>query len=372
MKLAPTSENLFNIIIKTTNYCCLSCDYCYMESHQSQQEKSVIKLDTISKLIKNYTNLLTKSNIDSNNKVIKLTWHGGEPLLAGISFFKDVIKLQKELIPKSFKVINAITTNGVEINDEWINLFKKENFQVGISLDGPEHIHNIHRKYRSNRGSFDKVMEGVRLLQKSGIPFGILTVITPELAKNSKDVFDFLIQNNIKNINFIPYTSPTGWLSNDDYSEFLTSFFDLWFDLDNPNFYVRDFVNIISRIFGRESNLCEYTNCFGNYLGLDTNGDIYMCDLLIGNPLFMLGNIHNQGLDEIMNSMNYKELKLLARQNSPSCQKCDFFSICTGGCMYRRFLDNNILPGKDIYCLSRKKLITHIILRLNEIEKKCI
>lgn len=373
MKLANASDNLFNVIIKTTNYCCLNCDYCYMESHQCQQKNTVISLETITKLIKDYISLISKnSNATYNDKIIKLTWHGGEPLLAGIEFFKNVIEIQNELIPSSFKVVNSITTNAVEINDEWIRFFEKENFQVGISLDGPKHLHNIHRKDRNNNGSYDRVMDAIKLVQKSNIPFGTLTVITPELAKSSRDVFNFLISNNIKSVNFIPYTSPTNSLSNEEYTNFLTSFFDLWFELDDPSFYVRDFANIIPRIFGRESSLCEYTNCFGNYLGLDTNGDVYMCDLLIGNQTFLMGNIHNQSLEEVMNSSSYEQLKLSARQNSPSCQKCEFFSICTGGCMYRRFLNNNMFPGKDIYCLSKRDLITHIMLRLNEVEKRCV
>lgn len=359
MKTAPTNESLYNIIIKTTNFCCLKCDYCYIEPHQSKFPDNVLSLEIVKRILLNYIEII--HNSQSHNKVIKLTWHGGEPLMAGLPYFREIVKLEKELIRPPYKVINSITTNGTLINIEWINFFKEEKFQIGISLDGPEYFHNLHRKYPSGTGSFDNVFHAIGLLKEHNVPFGILTVIHSELSKNPKKIFDFIVLNELKNVNFIPYTTPTDWLSPDEYADFLIQLFDLWYELDDPAFYIRDFVNILARIFGSESNLCEYSNCFGNYVGLDTNGDVYMCDLLIGNSDFLLGNVMEHSLATILSSTKYQKTKLSASKNAPSCQECLFFMICTGGCMYRRYLENSSLPGKDIYCSSRKRLISHIL-----------
>ena len=368
MELAPANNNLNNIIIKTTNHCCLKCDYCYIESHQSKSAPVTIDLEKIKKLIIEYLQL----NINSGDNTIKLIWHGGEPLLAGLSYFKKIVEIEKKLVLPPYRIVNSITTNAVELDSEWISFFKENNFQLGISLDGPQNIHDKHRKFFSGAGSFEKVMEAIKTLQKFDMPFGVLTVITSETAKRPNELFNFFLSNKIFNINFIPYSTPAEWLSPTEYSCFLTNFFDLWFDLNNPEFYVRDFSNIIARIFGLESSMCEYSNCFGNYLGLDTNGDIYMCDLLIGNKRFLIGNIKNDTLEQVLTSPQFTMLQKIARKNSPSCQKCPLFLICTGGCMYRRFLGNSALPGKDIYCSSRKKIILHILDKLNKFDKGVI
>ncbi len=365
MKTAPTNENLYNIIIKTTNFCCLECDYCYIEPHQSKFAKSVLSLEIVTRILLDYLEIINNQDA-KNNRIIKLTWHGGEPLMAGLPYFREIVKLEKKLIKPPYKVINSITTNGTLLDMEWIEFFKRENFQVGISLDGPEYFHNLHRKYHSGIGSFDKVFNAITLLKEQNVPYGILTVITSELSKNPKKIFDFFVSNELKNVNFIPFTTPSNWLSPDEYTNFLIQFFDLWYKLDDPTFYIRDFVNILARIFGNESNLCEYSNCFGNYLGLDTNGDIYMCDLLIGNSDFLLSNIMESSLQNILSSEKYKKMKLIASKNAPSCQTCLYFMICTGGCMYRRYLATNSLPGKDIYCSSRKSLISHMLYTLEQ------
>ena len=367
MEIAPASEKLFNIIIKLTSHCCLACDYCYIGPHQSQYGAKVMSLKMIEKALNDFLELVKDDRgADIDSKTIKLTWHGGEPLLAGLSYFKEIIDLEKSVIPSSFRVTNAITSNGVKFDKDWVDFFKKENFQIGISIDGPQHVHDLHRKTKKGEGSFRQVMSTIKMLKEANIQFGALSVISSESAKNPDYLFKFFIEEDIKNLNFIPYTTFSEWLSPKEYTKFSIRFFDLWYELDDPGFYIRDFANIIARIFGRDSNLCEYTNCFGNYLGLDTNGDIYMCDLLIGQSEFLLGNIQNISLGKAIESKRYTDLKSKARINAPSCNNCQYFLVCTGGCMYRRYLKNSILPGKDIYCSTRSSLITHIAQTLDK------
>lgn len=370
-ELAPASEKLLTVILKTTNFCSLACDYCYVRPHASKTPSNVMSPDVVAKTIKDYTTIAEKcGGTDIDGRTVKLTWHGGEPLMAGLSYFQNVMDIERSLINSPCRTVNSITTNGTRIDEEWAGFFKEEKFQVAVSLDGPEHIHNSHRRFPNGEGSYQSVMDGIDHLRKGKVPFGVLTVVSKELVREPDVFFDFCIEHKLKNIAFIPYTTTKDWLSASDFAEFSIRFFDLWYDLDDPEFYVRDFANIMARIFGREGSLCEYKNCFGNYLCIDTNGDVYMCDLLIGNPEMYLGNVMETSLREILSSPKYHNLKNLARTNSPACDNCNFFSICTGGCMYRRYLENGNIPGKDIYCSARQRLISHILKRLEESEIK--
>lgn len=370
MKLAPASENLWTVILKTANFCSLGCDYCYVRPHAANFSAQIMPLRMVRKVITDYAALAARQRgADEDNRTIKITWHGGEPLMAGLPYFQRAVDLEESLVTSPARVVNSITTNGVPLDEDWVEFFKEHRFQVAVSLDGPEEIHNAHRRYPEGAGSFDAVMKGIHLLRSFGVHFGVLTVITKELARVPERYFDFCVEHGLKNIAFIPYTTTSEWLPVTDFADFSIRFFDLWYESDDPQFYVRDFANIISKIFGRESSLCEYRSCFGNYLCVDTTGDVYMCDLLIGNKDMFLGNIMETSLQDLLDSPKYTELKALARTSSQSCDACELFPICTGGCMYRRYLGSRGLPGKDIYCTARQKLIAHIFNRLEESEK---
>lgn len=369
MRIAPASEKLFNVVVKVANYCPLCCEYCYIRPHNAASDSSLMPLTVVQKAIEDFLSLAGSAQASGpDGKTVKLTWHGGEPLLAGAAYFRDVLAIQERLIQAPYRCTNAITTNGVLINSEWIDIFRAGQFEVAVSLDGPASIHNKYRKTTDGTGSFDKVMAGIGLLQDAAIPFGIMAVVTPEATLQPESLLEFFVSHGLKNLNFIPYTTKFKWLPATDFTDFSIRLFNAWFDRDDPDLYIRDFGNLLARIFGRESNLCEYTNCFGNYLALDTNGDVYMCDLLIGTEQFLLGNICSQTFAQLLSSQQYMALKVLARRNTPTCRRCPFFLICTGGCMYRRYLSGK-LPGRDIYCQTRRYLISHILTRLEEIDK---
>jgi uncharacterized protein len=151
-----------------------------------------MSLELIRKALCDYLVLVqSERGADVNSRTIKFTWHGGEPLLAGISYFREILDLQRSTVPSTYRVVNALTTNGVEINEEWIDFFLKENIQIGVSIDGPKYIHDAHRKWKGGKGSFDDVMRGIALLKESRVSFGTLGVVSSESAANANDVFDF-------------------------------------------------------------------------------------------------------------------------------------------------------------------------------------
>ena len=369
VEFAPSKDTLFNLVLKVVNHCSLRCDYCYMERHNSSQTPLTMPLELVYRLLKDYWDNTLRNYSGGRLPALNVTWHGGEPLLAGLTFFREVVEIERRITGSLSSVVNYISTNGVHMTEAWAKFFKDHEFHVGLSVDGPKKLHDAHRIFPGGLGSFDRVMDGISILRQEGTPFGVMLVLTDANVHSAPQVFDFLLANNLKTITLIPYTSENSWLAVEKYADFSITFFDLWWEHDDPQFFVRDFAHIIASIFGRESNLCEYRNCFGNYLAVDPNGDFYMCDLLMGNPEFHIGNAWSSSLSTVLGGEKYGRLRELGRRNNAQCQCCDVFLICTGGCMYRRYLGERALPGKDIYCIARRRLIRHIFRRIEETER---
>jgi uncharacterized protein len=369
VKMSHSNEKLLSAILKITNSCPLSCDYCYMRPHSSKSKIEVMSREIIKKTLSDYVTIAQhERGSGKDGRGMRLVWHGGEPLEVGIPFYRWICTTEHALVPESFSIANCLTTNGILIDHNWINFFRDSKFEVGISLDGPSLLHNSHRKFPDGQGSYEQVMKGIALMKEANLPFCILTVVSREMAEEPEAYFNFCINNGLKNIALLPYTTNHDWLSALDFARFLMRFFDLWYERDDPEFYVRDFENILSLIFGLKSNLCEYTDCFGKYLCMDTNGDTYMCDLFLGNKEMYLGNVMECSLIEMLDSRRYTDLKEIAIKNTVNCQKCKFFSICTGGCVYQHYIRQQTPTENNIYCLARKVLISHIFQKLQESE----
>jgi uncharacterized protein len=364
--MAGVCKKLYSVILKTTNSCSLACDYCYINRHNSGLRHTIMPLELVRKVIVDYMAITDK--LQGSEAALLFTWHGGEPLLAGMEYYEEVMKMQRCILPRSCEVLNCITTNAVVLDQRWIDFFAKNNFRVAVSLDGPEHIHNRHRFFSSGKGSFAHVMKAINLLKENNIDFGVLSVITEDLAREPQSFFEFCLAEEIFEVGFNPYITDTRWLSANEFADFNIRLFDLWYDLNNPDFRIREFADIIARIFGRRGNSCENEHCFGTHLSIDVNGDIYACDILIGNSDMYLGNAKEMNLDEVVTSSKYNRLKQLSAISLKACVKCRFYHVCQGGCMYRRYIEHKRLPGKDIYCSAKKKLISHIYHRLKETE----
>ncbi|RPJ63560.1 MAG: radical SAM protein [Dehalococcoidia bacterium] len=354
-----------DLIIKTTSACNLSCDYCYIQSYNNGISNKVMPLKITTKIIKDYTQLATDfGTADEEENTLYLFWHGGEPTLAGKTYFTEVLNIEKYFSTSPHNIKNGIVTNAISLDIDWVNFLKENDFMVSVSLDGPEQIHNLHRKYPNGNGSFNEVMRSLKLLQEYDVPFGLLNVITKDLAAQPQLFFDFLISQNLQDIALIPYQKSDDFLLPNDWADFMISLFDLWFDLDNPKFHIRDFTNIISGIFDRPKTLCEYNNCLINHLCIDTNGDVYICDMFIGNSNMLLGNITETNFKDLLESDKYIYLQNATKNHHEECLSCEYFRICGGGCFYRRFISPHGIAGKDIYCAARKKLISHILQKI--------
>lgn len=365
-ELHNSNELVLNsIVLKITNYCNLCCDYCY-RSNDYVSKPEVMALDTVEKIISSYANLIdSRKNVP---KTMYLIWHGGEPLLAGLDYFHKIIEIEKKYTRAGYKIFNAVQTNGTLINDEWASFFKENDFSVGISMDGPEEIHDIHRKSKNNRSSFETIYPNLLLLKERKIPVSIISVITKESVEHCQKVFKFFDELEIPFVDFIPcfMNKDEMTLNVESYSKFMIELFDLWTASSNKDLIIR-FLNDIKKkndILKTGKGIicvgCELIGRCGENFSIQTNGDIYWCECLSTIERFKIGNIKEINLNDIQKSEKFNIFKSICNEINQECFACEVFHICKGGCLNRR-LPESTNDNKDYYCKARKEIIGHIL-----------
>ncbi len=356
------------ILVKPVSYLCnLSCSYCfYKKTGLIYPDAKVMDLKTLEFSIKKFMEY-------SEGEKIYFCWQGGEPLIAGIDFYYNVIELQKKYGKSGQIVGNSIQTNGILIDKKWLNLFKNYKFFIGLSIDGPAEIHNFYRKYRSGKNSFEDVFGKFKILKENQIEFNILSTIGEETAKFPDEILKFFIKNDIGYLQFIPAIDKKGdkickfSLKPETYEKFLKRIFDLWWNDGNPIFSIRFFDNLIEVLLGIEPSSCIFKKRCGEYLVLEHNGDIYPCDFFV-MPEFKIGNVFLDEIDKIYERLRkFGELKEI---QPDECKNCEWNFICNNGCLWFRYVKNGKLDGPDYFCDAYKKFFPYSIPLLKDLIRR--
>ena len=353
-------------IIKVVGTSCnLRCAYCFYEGQQSSN-LDVMNETVLSAII----DRLYKTDV----KAIQFVWHGGEPLLAGIQYYKKIIRLQQKLSTTDKSIRNSIQTNGTLVTKEWANFLAKNDFGVGVSLDGPEHIHNYVRVNASNRGSHKKVMEGVDRLRDAGIHTGAIAVINSYSVRFPQEIFDFFYSHKLPfSINecVAAHSDPQSVkelaVEPFDYARFLIEVFDLWLKTEDPEISVRPITDFVRSVAGKKPRLCNFTGSCHKYLTIDTNGDVYPCEGYRKNE-YLLGNLITASFEDISKSANYQNYYARRKNMLHSCGECKWVSICKGWCMRTMEINPSTLDTpRQRYCDALKFIFTTISSRLNSL-----
>lgn len=344
------------LIVKCVGTSCnIRCDYCFYHD-KNQGVKEIMSDRVLEKLIKDALNL--------NQKVCTFIWHGGEPLLAGLDFFERVVVYQKKYNLGSNLIDNRIQTNGLLITDEWLDLFVRNNFIVGVSIDGPGIVHDRYRKDVNGKGTFDRVIKNIRKAQAAGLDIGAIAVVTSFSVNFPNEIYRFFISNGLKKLSFNPAfeINCDGEIidfsvSPDDYSRFLLRIVDLWTQDDDPEIKIRQIHEPLrGLLFGRPT-VCTYCGGCAQSIDILPNGDVTPCHESIDDQIFVLGNLVNHSLREILSSSFYETYEKYAREVPRSCRTCRWFAICHGGCSHHRRLTTTCgYLEKYIYCDSRRKV----------------
>jgi uncharacterized protein len=295
-----------------------------------------------------------------------LYWHGGEPLLANLEFFRNARKLQDEFFPTNIEVVNTIQTNGMLLNDEWATMIKENQYGVCVSLDGPPEIHDAWRRTKNNKGTFANVVHSIETLQINGISPSILSVISPEALPHGARIYSLFRKLGCVWMDFMyPFYSridntidqqinPSQW------GEFLVDVFDAWMAEENPSVTVRLLEDMCMMLLDGRTQMCiSGTDC-SYVITVYPNGNVYICDDLLSYGDSLLGNIHQVDLATISRHPLLMRLHNRDFLFGSECKACDLFSRCKGGCTLFRAREQNDFQAKHFYCASQRRIITHI------------
>ncbi len=357
-----------SVLIKTSDSCNLACSYCYATTRTAKiSQDNFLSLDTTKRIFQETTNFF------GNVKNINYIWHGGEPLLLGLDYFKNIVERQRYYKETGFKLTNSIQTNGILIDENWAKFFYDSDFSVGVSIDGLPDLHNKVRKFPNHENSYYRVLEGIKCLKSENVKLGGLCVITNQSVLFSKEILENFVNLGIKKIDFLPFVdfdnndqTTSLSLAPKELYDFLGSAFDYWFKLDDPDFEIRIFENIILGLLGEKISLCSFNGNCNQFISINANGDVYHCDFFVGNNSFCFGNIMNDSLGFILTGARYIEYQEIVTHLPKMCGHCKWKKICNGGCTYHRWIRNKNFSDKYYFCESRKLLFDHIQSTINQ------
>ena len=362
------TDREFQIFAKPVSGACnLQCSYCYYSSENKIFVDSAVKrMDDV--LLENYIMQHIEATTDD---LVMFSWHGGEPTLAGIDFYRKAIIFQKRHLPAGKELINGIQTNGTLLNDEWCKFFSEENFLVGISIDGTEETHNQFRLKLNGKGTFNDVVNGYMLLLKYGVTAEILCVVNSSNAKYPLEIYHFFKSLKARYITFLPLVerkpgSGTGVtdksVSAEAFGSFLIRIFDEWVENDIGKIEVQIFEETLRSAFDKEHTLCIFkVNC-GGVPVIESNGNFYSCDHFV-NKEHLLGNISQNSISDFLDSpeqVAFGELKSITLPNS--CKNCEVLPMCNGECPKNRFVEAPCgEPGLNYLCAGYKMFFNHCL-----------
>lgn len=365
----------FSITAKAVGAACnLKCSYCYYlekEKFYKRGSSHLMGEKTLEFFIKEYINSQPTEHVEFN-------WHGGETLLRPLSFYQRVIDFQKKY-GQGREISNTIQTNGTLLTDEWCKFFNEYNWLVGLSIDGPQFLHDRYRKSRRGESTFSKVMNGILTLNRNRVEWNILATVNAANVDYPDEVYNFLKSLGTPFIQFTPVVErikPNGMLAsgkdNDievaDFSvdpskwgDFLCRVFDLWVRNDVGKIYVQLFDATLANRLGVMPGSCTMARECGHALAIEYNGDVYSCDHFVF-PEYKLGNIKTSPIWSMVMSQCQTNFGKSKHESLPKeCLSCEYLWGCNGECLRNRFVVTNE-PGKpkNYLCEGYKKFFRHV------------
>ncbi|WAC14907.1 radical SAM protein [Dyadobacter pollutisoli] len=353
---------LKGLILKISSRCNLDCTYCYMYSHGDssflKQPKFMDEL-VANQLIARLKQYFFQHAVPT----FQLILHGGEPTLMSPSKFDELLTHISSEIGNTTTIHYAIQSNGTLLNDEWIAIFRKHKVSLGISIDGPEKINDLHRRDHKGNGSFLAVMDGLEICWKNNYPFALLGVQNPETDPD--EIYSFIKSTKASNIDFLlPHHHHSNKPRQSGYAEWWIQLFDIWFyDRDETKPNIRFLTQIIVNCLGLGEGFDMLGQETNDYLVIETDGSIETVDAMkICGDAFTKESYHlkthyfEQALGSPLMNLYHQSHKELA----PECRKCPVAYVCGGGFLPHRYSDDRHFDNPSVYCEDLKKIIVHI------------
>ena len=341
----PRSPVPFHILMKPIGPACnLACRYCYYP----QDETPVNKMDDarLEQFIRRYI-----AAQPAGAREINFVWQGGEPLLAGLSFYKKALALQARYAPDGVTISNSLQTNGTLINDAWCRLFREHGFIIGLSLEGNEALQDYHRPDKRGRATWSAALRGIDLLHQHQVDFNLLVAVHNEMAAHAAAIYDRVVSLGARYLQFQPLMSEgaalrEGYqLSTDNWGRFMVGIWRQWRKrCDRGRVFVINIEQAWAQYFTHTSGSCVHSARCGSNLVMEPDGELYACDHLI-NAEHRLGRLDEQMLAAAVDAsvqLPFGQQKSLRRE----CQTCAVKMVCQGGCpAHLNAAGNNRLCG---------------------------
>ncbi|MGD2050142.1 MAG: anaerobic sulfatase maturase [Chloroflexota bacterium] len=370
-----TAIEAFHLLAKPTGAICnLDCAYCFFLDKEFLYPGSKFRMND--EVLELYIKQLIESHRVDN---VTIAWQGGEPTLMGLDFYRRAMTLAEQYRRPGMTFLNTMQTNGTLLDDEWCAFFKEHNFLIGISIDGPRELHDVYRVDKGGAPTFDKVMRGVRLLQKHEIDFNILTTVNRVNGDHPLEVYRFIRDEiGAEWMQFIPVverinedgrtlyqqgtTVSERSVLPEQFGRFLSTIFDEWVHHDVGRVYVQTFEAALRNWLGMgQSGMCVFNETCGQGLAIEHNGDLYACDHYV-EPNYLLGNIKQEHMIKLVASPMQLKFGQDKLDSLPQyCLNCDVRFACQGECPKNRFIktpDGEV--GLNYLCAGFKYFFHHV------------
>lgn len=398
------APDYFHVMAKPTGAICnLDCEYCFFLSKEALYPDSPFRMKE--DVLENYIKQIIESQ---RGPQVTIAWQGGEPTLMGLEFFQHAMQLVGKYARPGIQVEHTIQTNGTKLDDDWCQFLKRYNFLVGLSMDGPESMHDAYRVDKQGNGTHDRVMKAVRKLQQYNVDFNILCTVHAANAEHPLEVYRFFRDEvKVDFIQFIPIVERTtpemlpianrGWgdrnlpnvevdvdlkiaksskrhlytlegsivtersVKAEQWGQFLIAIYDEWIRNDVGKVYIQSFESALGSWYGTGASLCIHRQTCGDALALEHTGDLYSCDHFV-EPKYLLGNIKETHMLELVASDQQYKFGNDKRDTLPRyCLECPVRFACNGGCPRNRFIKTpHGEEGLNYLCAGYKAFFTHV------------
>ena len=374
----PFAKPLYVMLKPAGAHCNLACKYCYyLEKNNLYQNtpRHLMSDETLEQFTREYIEAQTMPQV-------LFTWHGGEPLMRSIDFYKKALALQKKYAHGK-QIDNVIQTNGTLLTDEWCEFFAKNHWLVGISIDGPQEYHDHYRVTPAGKPSWEKVMQGIQLLKKHRVEWNAMAVVNAYNAEHPLEFYHFFRDNGCQYLQFTPIVErltehedgrtlasladdreiplADASVTPEQWGNFLCTIFDDWVRHDVGKTFVEIFDCTLANWMGVLPGICAYSKECGHAGVMEHNGDVYSCDHFVF-PEYKLGNIKDQSLIDMLYGEKQQAFSRLKHTSLPrQCKECDMEFACHGECPKNRFeKDKYGEPGLNYLCQGYYQYYTHV------------
>lgn len=383
----PFARPLYVMTKPAGAHCNLACDYCYYLEKQKlyQNGEKHVMSDQL-------TEVFVREYIQSQfGREVNFTWHGGEPMIRPLSYYKKVVRWQRQYA-EGKTILNCLQTNGTLLTPEWCRFLHDEGWLVGISIDGPQNMHDAYRMKRNGAPTWEKVMQGIEMLDRYEVEWNAMAVVNDVTAARPLEFYRFFRDElECRYLQFTPvverihrhqdgrhlahvmdgeeYTVAPFSVTPEAWGEFLCTMFDEWYRNDVGEMFVQTFEATLANWAGVTPGVCSLSDWCGHAAVMEYNGDIYCCDHFVF-PEYYLGNIRNRGILDMLNSEKQMAFADMKTKGLPAqCHKCQWQFACHGECPRNRFVKTKDgEPGLNYLCEGYRRYFEHVAPYMEELK----